>query len=125
MHTDSSTSKNFTESMVDNRDLFIELCAANEITVTNTMFGKPLDETATYRKKRETIDIINEPTTRDTHEQLDCALTTKTWKNTNKNTESDTKANIDSDRYPVPNTMQIKYTGKRRTRRRKEKIQPM
>ena len=37
---------------------------------------------------------------RGTHEQNDYILTQNRWKNTVKNAESDTNANIDSDHYP-------------------------
>ena len=52
MHTNSSTLENFTESMTQNKDLFVEFRAANDSKVTNTMFRKPLDRTATYRKNK-------------------------------------------------------------------------
>ena len=80
MHTGSITLDHFAESMTENRDLFIGFCAANELKVTNTMFRKPLDEAATYRKHKDAEDIINEPITTDTHEQLDSTLTIKRWK---------------------------------------------
>ena len=74
------------------------------------MFRKPFGKPATYRKREESIGITDEPITTDTREQLDYTLTSRTWKNSIKNTESDTKANLDSDPYPAIDTIQIKLT---------------
>ena len=57
---------------------------------------------ATYRKKkqiaannpRETID-------KETHEQLDYILTGHRWRNSVRNVESDSRANIHTDHFPV------------------------
>ena len=94
MHPDSNILENFTESMIENRDLLVEFCAANELKVTNTTFRKPLDKTATYRILQETIGITNETTSADIHEQIDSRLSSNRWTNTVQNMESDTKANI-------------------------------
>ena len=67
----------------------------------NTRFRKRPEKIATYRKRKETEGITNEPITTETHEQLDYWLVPNRWKNTIKNMESDTTANIDSDHYPV------------------------
>ena len=93
----------------------IEFCSANDLKVTNTMFRKPLHKIATYRKRKETDGITNEDVCQETHEQIDHTLTTRRWKNTVKDAESDTKANIDSDHYPVTNTIQTKLTAQKKT----------
>lgn len=80
MHQNSDPVTNFIESMRENRHLLVEFCAAIELLIRNTMFKKPLDNTATYRKRKESIGILNEPITSDTHEQLDYTLTTRRCK---------------------------------------------
>jgi hypothetical protein len=89
------------------------MLSTNELIVTNTKFNKTFEKTATYRKNKKHENITNEPITTQTHEQLDYTPTTRRWKNSVKNAESDTKANIDSDHYPVINTIKIKLTGER------------
>lgn len=66
--------------MTENRDLIIELCAANDFKTTNVMFRKPVDQTATRREAEETGNMANEQTTTDQHEQLDYTPTARRWK---------------------------------------------
>ena len=46
----------------------------------NTRFRKRPEKIATYRKKKETEGITNEPVTAETHEQLDYWLVPNIWK---------------------------------------------
>ena len=98
LHNNGNKIEAFTEAMKENRDLMIEFCLTNEMKVVNTMYKKRPEQTATYR--RVGIDI-DQPINKDTHEQLDYIVTAKRWRNAITNAESDTKANIDSDHYPV------------------------
>ena len=59
-HKDAETLSRLTESIVENRDLFIELCAANGPKVTNTQFRKPLDKTATYRMPEQVYTNVQQ-----------------------------------------------------------------
>ena len=98
LHTDGDIIETFTEAMKENRDLMIEFCMTNDMRIVNTMYKTRQDNTATYG--RVGIDIAQE-INKDTHEQIDYIVTPKRWRNAVTNAESDTKANIDSDRYPV------------------------
>ena len=77
------------------------------------MLRKPFDKTSTYRKANETEHIINEPITTAAHERLYYTRTVRRWKNKANNTESDTKANLDTYRYPVISAIQIEFTAHR------------
>ena len=101
MHTNTETINRLTNSMRENRDLMMEFCMTNEMKVTNTMCRKPLEKVATYRKSKEILPDTIENITADTHEQIDYILTTKRWRNTVTDAESDTKANIYTDHFPV------------------------
>ena len=73
------------------------------------MYRKTNDKIATYRKKKEKpepgeIEIFSA----ETHEQLDYIMTNQRWKNSITNAESDTKANINSDHFPVVATISFK-----------------
>ena len=99
LHNNGYKIETFTEAMKEHRDLMIEFCMTNDMRVVNTMYKKrPETKTATYRKVE--IDIAHE-IDKDTHEQIDYIVTPKRWRNAITNAESDTKANIDSDHYPV------------------------
>ena len=61
MHTNSDILQNFTESMFENRDLFIEFFAANELKVTNTLFRKILDKQQhTGKEKKQQESLMNQ-----------------------------------------------------------------
>ena len=70
----------FTEGARGNRELMVELCSANEFIVADTMFRKPSDEIATYRRTEET-NIQTEPITADKYGQLDYTPTARRWTN--------------------------------------------
>ena len=75
MHDNEGELTNLREGMRESRDSLVELCATNNLEVTNTMFRKPVDKIATYRKTKETDNITHEPITKGSHEQLDYTLT--------------------------------------------------
>ena len=122
LHTDTGKLRDFTEGMKENRDMMIELCGTNELMVMNTMYRKRPERIATYRKSKESQEEQMEEITKDTHEQLDYTLAMKRWRNSVTNAESDTKANVNTDHYPVTMRIRIKLkanttpTGKGRER---------
>ena len=111
MHEDDSVMNLFTAGMNDNRERIIELAKTYNLIAMNTRFRKRLGKNVIYRKIKETDGISTEPITKETHEQLDYWLILNRWKNSIKNMESDTKANIDSGHYPVIGTFETKLRG--------------
>ena len=111
MHEDSSVMNAFTAGMHDNRERIIELAKTYNLIAMNTRFRKRPEKIATYRKIKETDGITSEPITKESHEQLDYWLVPNRWKNSVKDMESDTTANIDSDHYPVIGTFKTKLRG--------------
>jgi len=111
MHEDNSAMNSFTAGMNDNRERIIELAKTYNLIAMNTRFRKRPEKIATCRKIKETDGITTEPITKETHEQLDYWLVPNRWKNSIKNVESDTNANIDSDHYPVIGTFKTKLRG--------------
>ena len=65
MHKDNEELNNFLEGMTENRELMVEFCLSNELKVMNIMFRKPLEKTATYRKRKQTIS--RESKSQETH----------------------------------------------------------
>ena len=100
MHKNEEKVNQLRDEMRENRDLLTELCITNELRVTNTMYRKPLHKIATYRIKKE-ITTETEHIAENTHEQIDYIITTRRWRNAITNVETDTKANINTDHYPV------------------------
>ena len=94
-----------TEGILENRNLLIELCTEFELILCNTYFKKQNTKLATFREVGTTLE---EPVTRGKYEQLNFIITQRRWKNMVTNCESDMKANIDTDHYPVTATYRIK-----------------
>ena len=89
------------------------MCVEHDLILTNTQFRTPNAKTATYREKQSRgipVTIGNE-IQRPTHEQIDFIMTTRRWRNTIKDSESDTQANIMSDHYPVKAKLNIRLKG--------------
>ena len=99
------------ENVQQNRDLLIELCQDQSLRLMNTFFHKPDHKLVTYRAVGTTIDADFH---RGTHEQLDFVATTERWKNTVKDAETDTEANIETDHYPLKARLQVKFKGCRK-----------
>ena len=71
LHQNGAAIENLTDEMMDNRDLLIEYCVRHELKVTNTMYRKPPNKTATYRKdKRRPDPTVIEIFSAEKHEQL-------------------------------------------------------
>ena len=84
--------------------MFIYFCNNHDSKAANTFFQNSKDKTATYMKVGTTrADTIQ----RSTHEQLDYIIVPKRWWNSIKNIESDSKANINSDHYPLWCTIKL------------------
>ena len=93
------------EHVTWNRNRCIEFCLKYNLALTNTYFKKNIEKTVTYRKVGFTIiDEINEKT----DEQIDYIAVQHRWKNSISNIESDRRANLRSDHYPVTATVKIK-----------------
>lgn len=113
VHTNSWRIHRFTENLIENRDLMVELCSAAEVQVTDAMYTKPILRPRTYRRTKETESITSEQINHDTHEQLDYTSTTRRSKVQLNKCEIDTDANINSDHSPVVSRIQIKSTAQR------------
>ena len=109
LHEDGTMVTDMPNDTRDNRDYLIEYCTTHELRVLNTMYRKTPNKLATYRKKKEKPKPNEtESFAATTHEQLDYIITNKRWRNSISNTESDTKANIDTDHFPVIATVKLK-----------------
>ena len=94
---------------MDNTDLLIEYCLQHTTKVKNTMYRKTDDKIATYRKNNEKPEPGEiETFSAETHEQLDYIMTNQRWNNSITNAESNTKANNNSDHFPVVATNNFK-----------------
>ena len=72
----------------------------NELEIMHTRFKKHIGKLATYRIQKNT-DITEEIITNRTHAQIDFILINNRWKNSITNAESDTRANINTDHFPL------------------------
>ena len=87
----------------------------------NTWFRKRNEKLVTFRVPGTEITDEIEP---GKHEQLDYFLAQDRWKNSVKNVESDTKANIVSDHFPLKIRLIVKLRaedGRRMQKRKREK----
>ena len=93
------------DGTTENRRMLIGMCKENELILLNTQYRKRKEKIVTHRElgvKRE------EELTRGKYEQIDFIMTSRRWRNTVKDAESDTAANIESDHYPVKALIRIK-----------------
>ena len=88
------------EPMLENRELLVQFTLANELRIINSMFKKHIGKLATYRIDK-TTDIEEEILTNEKHAQIDFILTEHRWRNIIINAETQTRANINTDRYPL------------------------
>ena len=93
------------EEVTWNRSRCIQYCLKHNLILSNTRFKKTKEKTATFRWPG--IEI-NEEITHKNHEQIEYIAVQHRWKNSVLNAESDSKANIKSDHYPVIATIRIK-----------------
>ena len=93
------------EDVTWNRDRCIEFCLKQKLILANTGFKKTKEKTATFRAPGtlETEEIIHKK-----QEQIDYITVRQRWNNTITDAESNTKANLDTDHYPVTATCRIK-----------------
>ena len=63
----------------------------------------------TYRITKETIGITSEQIDNKTHAQIDFVIASHRWRNPITNAESDTRANLHSDRFPFYLTARIRF----------------
>ena len=93
------------ENVTWNRNKCIDFCLKYNLALSNTFFKKPIHKTATYRIIGATI---GDPISDLTHNQIDYIAIQHRWKNSITNIESDSKANVTSDHYPLIATIKIK-----------------
>ena len=85
----------------ESRDLLVEFCWKNELTICNTYKQKTNDKKVTYRPPKT---IHGPPWNEDQYEQIDFIITNQKWRNTCKNCETDTKHCLNSDHYMLTAT---------------------
>ena len=92
------TLENLSENQAKNRELLVNMCENNEFVIMNTFFQKEPKKKCTFKK----WEAEPGPPWNDTkYREIDWIITNKRGKNTIKDIETDTEANIDSDHYPV------------------------
>ena len=74
------------------------MLATSEGLAMNTLHDKPNEKLITYHAPSSEL---GPPYERGKYETLDYCVTTERWKNTVQDVESDMKANITSDHYPL------------------------
>ena len=52
MHDNDELIHTMTDDVRDNRDLLVQYCTTHDLRVANTMYRKPIHNTATYRKEK-------------------------------------------------------------------------
>ena len=96
--------------MISNRDQLLDLCNSEGLIISNTCFEKPNSKLCTYKGPRDRQKQEKEegktitPHRQDRYNYYDVKdywLTMSRWKNSVCNCESDIKANVDSDHFPV------------------------
>ena len=100
MYDNKEEMRRLREPMLENRELLIQFTLANELRILNSMFKKHIGKLATYRIDK-TTHIEEEIITNEKHAQIDFILTENRWRNTTTNAETQTKANINTDHYPL------------------------
>ncbi len=105
LEPEKSKVQELSEDVTWNRDRCIEFCLKQKLVLANTRFKKTKEKTATFRTPGtlETEEIVHKK-----HEQIDYIAVQQRWKNTITDAESNTKANLDTDHYPVTATCRIK-----------------
>ena len=92
-------------AVINNRNRLINLCLENDLKIENTMFPKPVNKLATYLPLgiSKTANI-----SANTHWQIDYIMTRRD-NIRSEDCETDTKAQLQSDHYPVMAQMKIKF----------------
>ena len=93
----------------ENRDLFTEFCASNDIHIMNTYFAKPSEKQVTFK---ETETEHGPPWTPTRYAQIDFVLSPHRWKNGVQDVESNIKPFPETDHYVLESTIRIKLKKK-------------
>ena len=100
--------ENYTSGMLENRELLMQFAMANELKITNTMYKKHIGKLATYRIVKDNTDTTYEEINNKTHAQIDYVIVSHRWRNSITDIETDTKANLHSDHFPLHFTIRIR-----------------
>lgn len=96
------------QSTKENRDLFVDFCAANSFRVLNTDFQKPPAKQATFRENTTDIGSHFAP---NTHAQIDFWLARQKHKNCCTDVQSRTDLYLNTDHYLVEMNIRLKLAG--------------
>ena len=110
------------EEVTWNRERCIQFCLRHRMLLANTKFQKTKEKTATFRIPGVEF---NEEIQHKKHKQIDYIAVQHRWKKSVINAESNTKANLNTDHYPVIATIRIKLraTTKKRGPGRKKNME--
>jgi len=111
LEPDKTKVHELSEDVLWNRTRCIQFCLKHKFFLSNTKFKKTKEKTATYRKEKAIHKRFDEISHLN-HEQIDFIAVQHRWINSIFNSESDTKANITTDHYPVIATVRIKLKAK-------------
>ena len=101
-----------TPEVRENRDMLIQCCKVNDSVLTSTSLKRTPNKLITFRK---TATKEGTPIEERGYAQLDSIMVRRRFKNSIIDAESDMKAKIRTDHYPVKCKMQCKFkTAKRR-----------
>jgi hypothetical protein len=106
MYDNSNTlsTSSFKEGALENRELLMQFAFSNEMKIINKMYKK----NATYRIVKELGNITCEQIDNKTHAQIDSIFVNIIWRNSITNAETHTRANINSDHFPLVFTIRLK-----------------
>ena len=105
---DYLSNSNYKEGMLENRELLMQFAMTNEMKITSTMYKKHMGKLATYRIVKDNTETTYEEINNRTHAQIDFVIVSHRWRNSMTNTESDTRANLNTDHFPSYFTIRIR-----------------
>ena len=86
----------------------VQFALANELKIVNTLHQTHIGKLATYRIDKTIVNRNNEIIANKIHAQINYILAERRWRNSVSDTESDTRANINSDHFTLIFTTSIK-----------------
>ena len=108
--------------IVPNRDLLVNFCREEGYKVANTWFRKPEAKKVTQRHPGNFDDPgPGQPWDPVRYGEIDMCLAGRGWGSMVKDVESDVKASINSDHYPLLVQLQVKLRAKRNHGNQREK----
>ena len=97
------------EDVVTNRDLLLEMCSAHSLKVMNTWFQTPDNKKVTFMAPGTAkLPKAGESWDPEIFGELDLCLAPDRWSGMVKNVESNTRAGLNSDHFPLEVELELR-----------------